>query len=90
MKKTIKNLSIIILVISLLLLPFLGFGILLGLSGSASKYFLIIATGYIGVIISSLVSIFKYKIFPIVLISIALIVLGITPGRIIIRICVKN
>jgi len=78
MKKIIKIISIILLVISLLLLPFLGIGILFGLAGSTSKYFLIIAVGYLGLIISSLVSIFKHKFFPIVIISLILITTGFT------------
>ncbi len=77
-KQIIQNINKIILILSLLLLPFIYTGLLFGLAGSTSKYFLMITVGYIGVVVFSLISIFKYKFFPIVLISILLIVFGIT------------
>lgn len=78
MEKIVKNLSKILLIISLLLLPFFGIGILFGLAGSTSKYFLLIALGYFGIIISSIICIFRYKFFPAIIISIILIITGVT------------
>ena len=78
MKKTIRIISIILLVISLILLPFLGIGILFGLAGSTSQYYIIIAIGYIGVVIFSFISIFKYKFFPLIIIAIILFIIGFT------------
>jgi len=77
-KQIIQNINKISLIISLLLLPFIYTGLLFGLTGSTSKYFLMIIVGYIGVVVFSSISIFKYKFFPMVLISILLIVFGIT------------
>lgn len=77
-KQIIQNINKIILILSLLLLPFIYMGLLFGLAGSTSKYFLMITIGYIGVVIFSLISIFKYKFFPIVLVSVLLIVFGVT------------
>ncbi|MEK6758014.1 MAG: hypothetical protein AABX88_02700 [Nanoarchaeota archaeon] len=76
MEKIIKIISIIILVISVLLLPVFGIYILFGLAGDSSKYFILMSLGYIGVIISAILSIFKYKFFPVIIISILLIIIG--------------
>lgn len=78
MEKIVKNLSKILLIISLILLPFLGIGILFGLAGSTSKYFALIAIGYMGLIISSIICIFRYKFFPVIIISLILIITGFT------------
>jgi len=58
-KQIIQNINKIILILSLLLLPFIYTGLLFGLAGSTSKYFLMITVGYIGVVVFSLISVFK-------------------------------
>jgi len=76
MQKTIKIASIIIFTISLLFVPIFGIAILFGLAGSTASYYVIIALGYIGLIISSFVCIFRYKFFPVIIFSIILIIAG--------------
>ncbi len=76
MQKTIKITSIIIFTISLLTIPFFGIAILFGIAGSTASYFIIIALGYVGLVISSFVCIFRYKFFPAIIISIVAIILG--------------
>lgn len=76
MPKTIKTLSTLILIVSILLFPLLGIGIIFGLAGSTAKYFILIGFGYVGIVISSLVCIFRPKYYPAILISLALIIVG--------------
>jgi len=76
MKKIVKILSVIIFAISLLALPVFGAVILFGLAGSVPIYFVIITLGYVSLMIGSFICIFKYKFFPIIIISLILIILG--------------
>lgn len=76
MQKTIKIGSIVIFIISLLAIPLFGIAILFGLAGSNPSHFIIIALGYIGLITSSFVCIFRYKFFPAIIISILIIISG--------------
>jgi len=78
MQKIIRIISIIFLVISIILLPFLGIGILFGLAGSTANYFYLIGISYLTLIISLIISIFRYKFFLIVIISIILMGVGFT------------
>lgn len=76
MQKEIRIISIILLIISLLVLPFLGIVIAFGLAGSTTNFFLLIGISYITLIISLVVSIFKYKVFPLVILSIVIMGIG--------------
>ncbi|MEC8221245.1 MAG: hypothetical protein VX028_04165, partial [Nanoarchaeota archaeon] len=70
MQKIIKIISILLLAISLILSPFVGIAILFGLAGSTAKYYTLIGISYLTLIISLIISIFRYKFFPVVIISI--------------------
>lgn len=73
-----KIISRILLILSLLFLPFMFIGGLFGLTGSDATYFVIIWIGYISLIISSTICQFRYKFFPFVIISIIAIIIGAT------------
>lgn len=77
MQKIIKIISILLLAISLILSPFVGIAILFGLAGSTAKYYTLIGISYLTLIISLIISIFRYKFFPVVIISIMLMIIGI-------------
>lgn len=77
MEKFVRNASIVLLVICLLFLPIMLLGGIYGLAGSTSSHFVLIWIGYIGLIISSAVCLFKYKFFPAIIISIILIIIGV-------------
>ena len=77
-EKIIKYICIVLLILSGISFPILSFGIILGLGESTSQDIVIFAIGYIGIIIFSFISIFRYKFFPLVLISIILVSIGLT------------
>jgi hypothetical protein len=72
----IRTISLGLLIISVSLAPFLGIGILFGLAGSNQSHFILIALGYLGVIVFSLLSVLSQKFFPIIFVSILIVVTG--------------
>jgi hypothetical protein len=78
MKIAIRVVSGLIIIVSVLVFPYLGIGIIYGLAGSTAKYYVLIALGYFGLFLFSIVCIFKYKFYPVLLISLLLFVSGAT------------
>lgn len=68
----------VILVFLGLSFPILGLGILFGLAGSTSEYYLLIAIGYFAGIIFSIIGFFKTKFIYGSFAGVALIVIGFT------------
>ena len=76
MEKNIKIISGIFLIVFLLALPLVFSGGMFGLAGATSSYYIIIFIGYFGVVASSGISIFYPKLYPAILSSLLLIVVG--------------
>jgi len=66
--------SIILLVITVLASPFAFVAFLLGYAGSVPIYTIIATFGYLGIFIFSIVSIFRYKFFIGIIVSIILMI----------------
>ena len=78
MKIAIRVVSGLIIIVSVLVFPYLGIAIIYGIAGSTAKYYVLIALGYIGLFLSSIICIFKYKFYPALLISLLLFISGAT------------
>lgn len=76
MEKIKRFTTKIILTIALVVSPFAFIGILFGLSGSNSGPIYLMALGYIGVVVFSLIFLFKQKYFYYMLVFVALIFVG--------------
>lgn len=77
MEKIIKIASITILIISLMLLPFFWRDFFFGIAGDSTLFFILMGLGYLGIIVSSIVCIFRYKAFPAILVFILILVIAI-------------
>jgi len=77
MEKFISTISKLIFIITVILLPFLAMGVILGLAGATAKYYVLFTIGYLALIPSSFVCIFKYKFYPVMLLAALLLSSGI-------------
>lgn len=73
MEKIIKISSITILIVSLVSLPFFWKDFFFGIAGDSTLFFVLMGLGYLGIIISSIICIFRYKIFPAILVFILIL-----------------
>lgn len=78
MKTSIRIVSGVVFVLGLLATPFVGIGLLFGMAGSTSGYFILITAGYVLFLTVAGASVLWPKFFALLVIPIAMIITGLS------------